>query len=85
MLMYRIRIDALMRDKGLENGYQLARDAKIPETTAYRLLKSQGRVTSFDSTLVKKLCEFWGRKPMDLIEWVDEPSPKRVRKSRKAK
>lgn len=84
MLMYRIRIDALMRDKGLENGYQLARDAKIPETTAYRLLKSQGRVTSFDSALVHKLCAFWGKKPMELIEWVDEPSPKREKK-RKAK
>jgi DNA-binding Xre family transcriptional regulator len=81
-LMYRIRILELMRDKGLTNGYQLARDAKIPETTAYRLINSGGRVTSFDSALVEKLCAFWGKKPLELIEWVDdEPSPKK----RKAK
>ena len=45
--MYRIRVADLMKDKGLKNAYQLARDAKLPETTAYRLLKSEGKVTSF--------------------------------------
>lgn len=72
-----------MKDKGLKNAYQLARDAKLPETTAYRLLKSEGKVTSFDSGLVRKLCNFWGKKPMELIEWVEDPSP--VGKKRKTK
>lgn len=82
-LMYRIRISDLMRDKGLSNGYQLARDAKLPETTAYRLLKSEGKVTSFDSRLVRKLCDFWGKNPMQLIEWIEEPTS--TGKKRKAK
>jgi hypothetical protein len=80
MLMYRIRVADLMREKGLANGYQLARDAQIPETTAYRLIANQGSFRSFDSTIVKKLCAFWGKKPMELIEWVEDPEKKPRRK-----
>lgn len=81
--MYRIRIGDLMKDKGLKNGYQLARDANLPETTAYRLLKSEGSVTRFDTRLIRKLCDFWGKNPMQLIEWIEEPSP--VGRKRKTK
>lgn len=84
LMSYRIRISDLMKDKGLTNGYQLARDADIPETTAYRLIANEGSFRSFDSSMVKKLCAFWGKTPMQLIEWVDEPMPKREKK-RKAK
>jgi DNA-binding Xre family transcriptional regulator len=52
--------------------YALAKRAGIPETSAYRLVENNGRVTRLDPRLVKKLCAAFDVDPMKLIEWIDD-------------
>jgi hypothetical protein len=72
MVVYRIRIDALLKKLDSPTAYALAKKAGIPETTAYRLVDNDGRVTRLDPKLVKKLCNAFNLDPMKLIEWVDD-------------
>ena len=65
-------MEPLMRKLESPTAYALAKKSGIPETTAYRLVENEGRVTRLDPNLVKKLCDAFNVDPMKLIEWVDD-------------
>lgn len=72
MPVYRIRMEPLLKKLDSPTAYALSKKAGIPETSAYRLVENDGRVTRLDPKLVKKLCEAFNVDPMKLIEWVDD-------------
>ncbi len=72
MSVYRIKMEPLLNKLDSPTAYALAKRADIPETSAYRLVENDGRVTRLDPRLVKKLSDAFGIDPMKLIEWVDD-------------
>jgi len=73
--MVRLRIAALMREKGL-TAYGLGRGAGITYPTAFRLARESGDFSRLEKDTLNRLCEFFRVQPGELIEWVSDDRPK---------
>jgi DNA-binding Xre family transcriptional regulator len=75
----RLRLPELMQQHGL-TAYAVSRRSndRISMSAAYRLVRLQGRVASFDADMMEALCDVFGCEPGELLE---RESKKRQRRS----
>jgi len=59
--------------------YRLAKESggRISLSTAYRLVRLNGRLATFDAGMLAALCDVLGAKPSELLELVPEKKGKR--------
>ena len=72
----KLRIGKLLRARGM-SVYALAKAARLPQTTAYRL--ARGHVKRVDLRLVDRLCTVFECQVADLFERSPDRLPKRGR------
>lgn len=65
----RLRISQLLEKRGL-SPYALAKrsEGRISMSTAYRLVKLDGRVQTFDAGMLEALCDVFDVEPGELLE-----------------
>lgn len=65
----RLRLPELMKQHGL-TAYAVSRQSagRISLSTAYRLVRMDGRVQSFDAEMLEALCEVFHCAPGELLE-----------------
>ncbi len=69
--MVRLRVAALMRDRGV-SAYRLSRGSGLAYPTAYRLSQPSGKFGRLEVDTLNRLCEFFHVQPGELIEWVPD-------------
>lgn len=74
----RLRLPELLPD-GM-TPYRLAKESggRISLSTAYRLVRLEGRLANFDADMLAALCDVLGASPAELLE-LDDRRPKRGR------
>lgn len=65
----RLRIPELLKERDL-SPYAVAKqsDGRISMSTAYRLVKLEGRVQTFDAGMLEALCDIFEIEPGELLE-----------------
>lgn len=77
-MLMRLRLPELLDARGL-TAYALAKqsEGRISMSTAYRLVRLEGRVQNFDADMLEALCDVLGVSPGELLE---REAPKRGRR-----
>lgn len=77
-MLMRLRLPEMLKERGL-SPYALAKrsSGRISMSTAYRLVKLNGRVQNFDAGMLEALCDVLSVEPGELLE---RDSVKRRRK-----
>jgi len=63
----RLRVAKLARERGL-TAYRMAKAARLPLTTAHRLVKRGAKVDRIDMRTIERLCVALDCEPGDLFE-----------------
>jgi DNA-binding Xre family transcriptional regulator len=76
-MLMRLKLPELLDERGL-SPYALSKnsDGRISMSTAYRLVKLNGRVQNFDAEMLEALCDVLQVEPGQLMER-DKPKRKR--------
>lgn len=77
--MIRFKLAELLEKREL-TAYRLAADSGIKIPVAYKLADPAVEVRRMDMETLDKLCRTLGVQPGDLLEYVPEKPPKRVRR-----
>jgi hypothetical protein len=77
-MLMRLRLPEMLKERGL-SPYALSKrsSGRISMSTAYRLVKLNGRVQNFDAGMLEALCDVMSVEPGELLE---RDSVKRRRK-----